>query len=142
MPGIEKLDKFVTLFNNIPDSPQKEVAKFVLGSFINDIVLETNCVTPTTVNVEVEKNTKGFNYKAVVVGAESVEQALEMLGDAQNGLAYHYGGDELGAFKKKLKDKTLSLAQEVSDDFTLSPDAKYQASVLLLAIDEFIGGAQ
>jgi len=116
MLNTEKLDLFVGLFNAIPESPEKEKAKYLLGVIINDGILESVRATPTTVNVEVEKNTKGFNYKAVVVGAERVERALEMLGQAQSGLMADYGGDEVQALRLKIRELAGNLVFIVNDD--------------------------
>lgn len=46
--------------------------------------------TPT-VNLSIEKNTKGFNWGVTVVGAESVEQALALLDKARDEMSHRYG---------------------------------------------------
>lgn len=43
------------------------------------------------INVEVEKNTKGFNYKATVIGALTVEDALRFAKDAIAKLQAEFG---------------------------------------------------
>ncbi len=42
-------------------------------------------------NVKVEKNSKGYNFDATVVGANSPEQALELLHKLTAGLEAEYG---------------------------------------------------
>ena len=46
------------------------------------------------INVKVEKNTKGFNYEATVTGAQTVEEAMKLLKDAESQLKATYGGAE------------------------------------------------
>lgn len=43
------------------------------------------------INLEVEKNSRGFNWKAVVVNATSVDEAMAMLADAEARLRELYG---------------------------------------------------
>ena len=45
------------------------------------------------ITVKVEKNTKGFNYEASVTGAKTVEEALQVLTEAQTRLQSIYGGE-------------------------------------------------
>ena len=48
----------------------------------------------THINIEVEKNSRGMNYKITVVNASSVDEALNIAKDAINKLRAEYG--ELG----------------------------------------------
>jgi hypothetical protein len=43
------------------------------------------------INVNVEKNTKGFNYEATVTGAKTVDEAMTYLKVAQAALETKYG---------------------------------------------------
>ena len=43
------------------------------------------------INVKVEKNTKGFNYEVTVTGAQTVDEALSLLKDAQQKLQAEFG---------------------------------------------------
>ena len=43
------------------------------------------------VNVSVEKNTKGYNWSATIVGASTVEQAIEMVVKANQELTKKFG---------------------------------------------------
>jgi hypothetical protein len=43
------------------------------------------------VNVKAEKNSKGYNWEATVTGARSVDEALDMLQEAETGLKAMYG---------------------------------------------------
>jgi len=47
-----------------------------------------------TVNVKVEKNSRGYNYSATVEGARSVEEAMTMLQDALSQLSEKYDTGE------------------------------------------------
>lgn len=47
-----------------------------------------------TLNVKVEKNSRGFNYSATVEGARSVDEAMKMLDDAMSQLADTYDTEE------------------------------------------------
>ena len=44
-----------------------------------------------TINTSVEKNTKGYNYSATVVGARSVEEAMKLQTEIIDSLARVYG---------------------------------------------------
>lgn len=44
-----------------------------------------------TVNVKVEKNSKGFNYEVTVVGARSLDEAMELIMRAEARLAGAFG---------------------------------------------------
>jgi hypothetical protein len=44
-----------------------------------------------TINVKVEKNSRGFNYEITVVGAPSVEWAMNLIHDAELKLRSEYG---------------------------------------------------
>jgi hypothetical protein len=43
------------------------------------------------INVNVEKNTNGFNYEAIVTGAKTVDEAMTYLKAAQTALESKYG---------------------------------------------------
>lgn len=43
------------------------------------------------VNVSFEKNSKGYNFSATVVGASSVEEAMKLLFEANKALAAEFG---------------------------------------------------
>lgn len=43
------------------------------------------------VYVKVEKNSKGYNWEATVTGVRSVDEALDMLQEAETGLKAMYG---------------------------------------------------
>jgi hypothetical protein len=45
-----------------------------------------------TVNLSIEKNTKGFNWGVTVIGASSVAEGLELLDKARDEMASRYGG--------------------------------------------------
>lgn len=45
-----------------------------------------------TMNVKVEKNSRGFNYEATVLGARSVEEAVALLAALTAKLAEEFGG--------------------------------------------------
>jgi hypothetical protein len=47
------------------------------------------------ITVKVEKNTKGFNYEVAVSGAKTVDEAIELLKDAQQKLQTAYGGEAI-----------------------------------------------
>jgi hypothetical protein len=44
-----------------------------------------------TMNVKVEKNSRGFNYEATVLGARSVEEAVALLQSLTTALSDAYG---------------------------------------------------
>ena len=46
---------------------------------------------PPTINVKAERNSKGWNYEATVIGAETVDAALTLLADATRKLEAQYG---------------------------------------------------
>ena len=46
------------------------------------------------VNIKVVQNTKGFNYEVTVTGATSVEEAMQILLDAQGKLHSKFGNAE------------------------------------------------
>lgn len=46
------------------------------------------------INVKVEKNSRGFNYEATVTGAKTVEEALNLLKDAEAKLSAAYAAPE------------------------------------------------
>lgn len=47
----------------------------------------------TTLNIGIEKNTKGFNWSVTVVGAKSVEEAIQLISEANFALKKSYGDD-------------------------------------------------
>jgi len=46
---------------------------------------------PVKVNVKIEKNSKGYNWEATVVGALSVDEAMALLKEADSRLRVEYG---------------------------------------------------
>ena len=50
-----------------------------------------NVPAEPTINVKVEKNSRGFNYEVTVVGASSVAQAMSLIQDAELKLKAEYG---------------------------------------------------
>lgn len=47
-------------------------------------------VTPS-INMKVEKNSRGYNYEVSVVGVESVDDALKLIKEAEAKLKAEYG---------------------------------------------------
>jgi hypothetical protein len=43
------------------------------------------------VNVSVEKNSKGYNWSATVTGAANVQEAINLVADAEEGLKHQFG---------------------------------------------------
>ncbi len=48
---------------------------------------DKQCVT---LNVKVEKNTRGYNFEVTVIGASSVDEAMALIKDAETKLRYAY----------------------------------------------------
>lgn len=46
------------------------------------------------INVSVEKNSKGYNWSATVTGARSVQEAINLIAEAEEGLKYQFSGAE------------------------------------------------
>lgn len=45
------------------------------------------------INVAVEKNSKGYNWTVTVTSARDLDQALRIIGDAEQRLRDHFGGN-------------------------------------------------
>lgn len=57
----------------------------------------TQAMNIPTINIKVEKNSRGFNYEVTVVGAFSVDQAIAMVRDAEQKLANLYAQETKNA---------------------------------------------
>ena len=49
--------------------------------------------TEVRLNVKVEKNTKGYSWEATVIGATSVDQAMNLLRQLEDELKKTYGAE-------------------------------------------------
>lgn len=52
---------------------------------------QTNGTVTKKINIKIEKNSKGFNWEVTVTNADTVDEALAMLMDAEQKLRNQYG---------------------------------------------------
>jgi hypothetical protein len=62
-------------------------------------------VYPPSINVEAEKNSKGYNWKVVVVGANSADQAISLVTEVEARMKAHFGDPLPEAKDAKVKEK-------------------------------------
>ena len=57
-------------------------------------IYHVNVKNPPTINMKVEKNSRGYNFEVSIQGAETIEQALQIIEDAEKQLNEKYGTKE------------------------------------------------
>lgn len=54
---------------------------------------QVNGTITKKINVKIEKNSKGYNWEVTVTNADTVDEALEIIHDADQKLRQQYGGE-------------------------------------------------